>query len=131
MLSQMMFQLQDRPQHWHAIPVPAAAPTGENPRAVVVAPKGGYVYVASHFSDSIWAYAIDGASRGLRRCLAAVYGWQHPRGLAIDSATLLYCTNYGANTVSAYRINPITGVLNEIPGSPYSTGDGPFGIAIF
>jgi 6-phosphogluconolactonase (cycloisomerase 2 family) len=44
---------------------------------------------------------------------------------------LLYCTNYGANTVSAYRIDPATGALSELQGSPYAAGDGPFGIAIF
>jgi 6-phosphogluconolactonase (cycloisomerase 2 family) len=100
---------------------------------VVVAPKGGYVYVASHFNNSIWAYAIDGASGGLRPLPGQPFAaGKNPRGLAIDKrGTLLYCTNYGANSVSAYRINPITGVLNEIPGSPYSTGDGPFDIAIF
>jgi 6-phosphogluconolactonase (cycloisomerase 2 family) len=57
---------------------------------------------------------------------------KNPRGLAIDRrGWFLYCTNYASNSVSAYRIDPATGALNAIPGSPYSTGDGPFGIAVF
>jgi 6-phosphogluconolactonase (cycloisomerase 2 family) len=57
---------------------------------------------------------------------------KNPRGLAIDRrGVFLYCTNYGANSISVYRIDRITGMLNEIPGSPYNAGDGPFGIAIF
>ena len=43
------------------------------------------------------------------------------------AASFAYVANDSAETISAF----VTGVLNDIPGSPYSTGDGPFSIAIF
>jgi 6-phosphogluconolactonase (cycloisomerase 2 family) len=100
---------------------------------VVIAPSGGYLYVASYDSDSVWAYTIDRVSGALRPLLKQPFAaGKSPRGLAIDRrGRFLYCTNYGSNSVSAYRIDPATGALNAIPGSPYSAGDGPFGIAVF
>jgi 6-phosphogluconolactonase (cycloisomerase 2 family) len=57
---------------------------------------------------------------------------KNPRGLAIDrSGIFLDCRNYGANTVSAFRIDRITGALEQIPVSPYGAGDGPFAVGIF
>jgi len=34
----------------------------------------------------------------------------------------LYCANSGSNTVSAFSINPATGFLAAVPGSPFATG---------
>src|SRR5262245_52181172 len=34
----------------------------------------------------------------------------------------LYAANAGTNTVSAFLINPSTGVLTVVPGSPFATG---------
>jgi 6-phosphogluconolactonase len=35
---------------------------------------------------------------------------------------VLYVANSGSNTVSAFGINPVTGVLTSVPGSPFPTG---------
>ena len=77
--------------------------------------------------------AIDRGSGALRSLLGQPFAaGKNPRGLAIDRrGRFLYRTNYGSNSVSAYRIDRATGALNAIPGSPYSTGDGPFGVAAF
>jgi 6-phosphogluconolactonase (cycloisomerase 2 family) len=36
--------------------------------------------------------------------------------------SLLYVTNDGTNDISAFTINPATGVLTPVPGSPFPTG---------
>src|SRR5262245_6013941 len=42
----------------------------------------------------------------------------------------LYAANAGSNTVSAFSINPATGVLTTISGSPFATGGVAGGIGI-
>lgn len=42
----------------------------------------------------------------------------------------VYVSNNGSNTVSAYAINPTTGALTPVTGSPFATGSGPGTVAI-
>src|SRR5262245_3010986 len=42
----------------------------------------------------------------------------------------LYAANAGSNTVSAFLINPTTGVLTAIPGSPFATGGVGVGVGV-
>ena len=41
-----------------------------------------------------------------------------------------YVANNGDNTVSGYSINPTTGALTAIPGSPFPSGSGPNSVAV-
>ena len=41
-----------------------------------------------------------------------------------------YVTNSGADTVSQYDVNPLTGALSPKPVAPVATGDTPTGIAV-
>ena len=42
----------------------------------------------------------------------------------------LYVTNNGSNNVSAYAINPGTGALSAVNGSPFAAGVNPHAAAI-
>src|SRR5262245_10959073 len=42
----------------------------------------------------------------------------------------LYAANAGSNTVSGFSINPATGVLTPVPGSPFATGGVADGIGV-
>jgi 3-carboxymuconate cyclase len=46
--------------------------------------------------------------------------------------SFLYVTNDGSNNISAFTINPATGALTTVPGSPFSTGvsSGHLGISL-
>ena len=44
-------------------------------------------------------------------------------------AQFVYVANVGDASISAYRLNPKTGVLTAISGSPFSTGGGPSSLA--
>ena len=54
-------------------------------------------------------------------------------GLAFLSASLraefVYVANAGSSTVSAYRIDPTSGALTSVPGSPFPAGTGPNSVA--
>jgi hypothetical protein len=41
----------------------------------------------------------------------------------------LYAVNIGSNNVSGYSVNPATGVLATVPGSPFATGAAVFSLA--
>jgi len=38
--------------------------------------------------------------------------------------------NNGSNNLSAYRIDPKTGALSAVSGSPFSAGSGTYGVAV-
>jgi 6-phosphogluconolactonase len=92
--------------------------------------QGTFVYTNNdRIPNSISAFsaAADGA-------LSPVPGSPFPTGgngaggglVAVNRITVvkdfMYAANTGTNTVSAFGINPATGVLTPVPGSPFLTG---------
>jgi 6-phosphogluconolactonase len=54
-----------------------------------------------------------------------------PTSVAVDpSGKFAYVANAGDNTVSGYTINPATGALTAIAGSPFAEGAEPFSVAV-
>ena len=49
--------------------------------------------------------------------------WNIPNG-AVGTRHFLYVTNNGTNTIGGFSVNPSTGVLSPITGSPFSSGGG-------
>jgi uncharacterized protein (TIGR03437 family) len=69
--------------------------------------------------------------------LTAVPGSPVTSGMEAVAATsalgkYLYVANYGANNVSAFNIDPATGTLTAVTGSPFAvtSGGGPFSLAV-
>jgi 6-phosphogluconolactonase (cycloisomerase 2 family) len=48
----------------------------------------------------------------------------------INAARFLYVANFGSNDVSAYAVEPASGALTPIAGSPFPAGNGPDAIAV-
>jgi 6-phosphogluconolactonase (cycloisomerase 2 family) len=44
------------------------------------------------------------------------------------SGSFVYVTNQGDNTVSAFSINPASGALTPVAGSPFNTGTAPVSV---
>jgi 6-phosphogluconolactonase len=112
--------------------------TGTSPNAVAVDPAGKFVYVANVLSDNVSAYRI--ATDGT---LSPVLGSPYPAGSGTVSVTIdptgrfLYvpscgadCSGTGAGSVSAYTINRATGALTPVVGSPFSSGQFPYCVAV-
>ena len=51
--------------------------------------------------------------------------------MAVDpKGKFAYVTNAGDNTVSGYGLDPLTGALTSLPGSPFGAGTNPISVAI-
>jgi 6-phosphogluconolactonase (cycloisomerase 2 family) len=118
-------------------------PAGTGPFAVAVHPSGKFAYVANSNSNSVSAYTI-GTSATARGALIPIdadpntAGVQNfpagpfPVALAFDpSGKYLYVTNDTAtNNLTVLAIDPNTGALSPLSGSPFSAGDQPFSVCI-
>jgi 6-phosphogluconolactonase (cycloisomerase 2 family) len=118
--------------------------TGGNPEAVAVDPSNRFLYVSNNGADTLSVYAIDAAGG-----LLAVPGSPFPTttppnntdawSFAVDpTGRFLYATDTIARTVLGYQIDPSTGALSAIAGSPshwgssvgLAAGDGPDGLMV-
>jgi len=122
-------------------PIPNSPfPAGNTPFQAVVDPTGTFLYV-SNLNDSmggISAYMIDPASGALTAVAGSPFPTQAnfpgPHGLAIGAGgKFLYVGMSGSvnanHVVSAFSIDPATGKLTQLAGSPFPTGNDPQGVA--
>lgn len=119
---------------------PFATITGGFPVQSIVDPSGKYLYVSNGLDPlgRISAYTIS--TNGM---LAAIPGSPFttlvnggPNGLAIHpNGNFLYIAMTGSSTTAGTQvvgqvINPSSGALSPIPGSPFTAGNQPSGVAI-
>ncbi len=108
-------------------------PTQTTPLSVTVTPNGQFLYVTNSNSNTVSAYSVNGTT-GALTSLAGATGNPFPSGLSPSDITVspngqfAYAVNTGANTISAYSIDQVTGALTALPGAtgnPFATGAGP------
>jgi 6-phosphogluconolactonase len=99
--------------------------------------RAEFVYVAD-VNNEVWGYTISPATGAL----TSIAGSPFPVGLepgsvAVDpSGKFAYVANTGitgihpTGSVSGYSINPATGALTPIAGSPFAAGDSPYSVAV-
>ena len=103
-------------------PSGSAVPAGDAPLYAAATPNGKFLYVANDGTDAIGVsgYRIDQISGQLAPTSPAEFattGDSQPLGIATDlTSTHLYTSN--AHTISAFNIDPITGALSDVPGTP-------------
>jgi 6-phosphogluconolactonase (cycloisomerase 2 family) len=115
-------------------PLPAAPfMTGSPPGPPVVDPSGRFLYVVNGTSfENITTYAIDYATGNLSK-LKTVRTRGQGGSIALTAGAApvsympkyVYVANNSGNNVSAYTINPATGSLTNVTGSPFAAGSGP------
>jgi 6-phosphogluconolactonase len=104
----------------------ARAPAGAGPRHLVFHPEGGYAYVSDEFSDSVSAYAFDGAT-GRLELLDSVSTL--PEGFPGDQNTcadvhvtpdgrFVYVSNRGHDSLAMFAVEPATGLLTSLGQVP-------------
>jgi 6-phosphogluconolactonase len=116
-------------------------PAGRSPDWVAVDPTGQFLYAVNigylpGYGSGVSGYTIDSTSGAL----TPISGSPFPAGtnliaVALDpTGTYAYVTNHdssGAGWVSGFAINPTTGVLTPIAGSPFPTaGSYPLAVAV-
>lgn len=104
-----------------AVGPPFAA--GGAPEWAVSDASGKYVYVLDDLDNSINAYGV--ASTGILSPLAppTIGGVSNPFSATVSpTGKFLYVTNWTAASVSVFSIDPTSGNLAAIGGSPFGTG---------
>lgn len=114
--------------------------TGKFPTGVAITPDGKFAYVPAWQSDSVFAYAIDPHTGALEKVTGSPFagggGGDHSScGIAIDPtgrfAYMLRNNNLRQkNQVFGYMIDPTSGALTPVPGSPFEVGKDVRGVAI-
>jgi 6-phosphogluconolactonase (cycloisomerase 2 family) len=111
-------------------------PAGVEPISMAVDPSGRFAYVVNTaFPGSVSGYTIDPVTGAL----AAIAGSPFGAGVFFNSVAVhpsgkfLYVSDAGGNfggDISTYTIDPVTGALSEIAGSPFHAGDGAISITV-
>ena len=115
---------------------------GASPQAIALSPSGKLAYVGnvvySAATNQISAYALDSNSGAISAAPGSPFA-KGPNPVAIAVAPngkFAFAVNYSTvngsitDSVSAYTIDPLTGALTEVAGSPFETGVTPTALAI-
>jgi len=109
--------------------------TGNEPSSVVVDPRGIFIYVSNSLDSTLSAYNISlptgTPSAVINVSSAQAYSTDtQPVSLVVDPSLgrYVYSANHLGNSISGFRLNPSTGVLNATQATPYPTGSGPTAI---
>ena len=117
----------------------ASAPgAAGSPVTFTAGTTAGFVYVANRLSNSVSGYAIDAATGSLAPIPGSPFAaGLHPVDIAADpSGRFLNVANMGDprtsvfGNLSAYGIDPVTGVLTVIGGSPFAAAVFPEGVTV-
>jgi 6-phosphogluconolactonase (cycloisomerase 2 family) len=98
------------------------------PQSISVDAKGKFVYVANNGSSTISAFAINATSGALTPVPGSPFatGSGFPVSISLNpSSTFAYVATTGSSQfpIFAYSIDPITGALTPLAGSPFNTGN--------
>src|SRR5262249_334897 len=107
---------------------------GDNPQGLAVDPTGRFLYVNNVFGDTISAFSIDLQPSALPP-IGTYPAGDAPQAIA-SSRRFVFVTNLGLDTgghygVSVFAIDPSSGALTPVPGSPFPyAGGAPFSMAM-
>ena len=107
---------------------PFAAGYGVN--WLVIHPSGKYLYAVNQNSNNVSGFAINQTGGGLTPVLGSpfptppsIYSSENPTGIAIDPAgRFLFVSSGNTPDLFAFTIDPNTGTLSAVAGSPFSLG---------
>jgi 6-phosphogluconolactonase len=106
-------------------------PAGSSPGSVLVHPSGKFVYVANRSENDISLFTINSSIGSLQEVLPRTTTGLTPLAMVMDSGgNYLFVVNELSNNISVYTINSTTGALSAIAGSPFTTFNNPFTLAI-
>lgn len=95
-----------------------------SPFSIRFHPSGKFVYLGGRFSG-VGAYRFDSITGAIQPIAGTPFVAQRrTREIALHpSGKFLYAINAYSNSISAYYIDPDSGALSQLLGSPYSAGD--------
>lgn len=141
------------PQTGAVKPLPGSPfPAQRRTRKVKVHPSGKFLYASNAYSNSVSAYRIDQHSGALSQLPGSPYSVGDfgkfdylsmgmadvppeagglPHDLDIDpQGRFVFVANKAGASVSVFAIDPASGKLTTVPGSPFFTGFSPYRLAV-
>jgi len=102
---------------------------GSDTRSIAVDPSGKFLYAANATSDNVSAYTINATTGVLTQITNSPFALPaeaaEPQSIAVDPATkFVFVGSSAASNVSALTINPTTGALTAVAGSPFANPGG-------
>jgi 6-phosphogluconolactonase (cycloisomerase 2 family) len=105
--------------------------------SVAVDPTGRFAYVANLFADDVSGFTINQGTGALTPISGSPFpSGSAPHGVSVDPlgrfayvASCGYgqgCNGVGPGSISEYTIDPVTGALTAVSGSPVGAGQNPF-----
>jgi 6-phosphogluconolactonase (cycloisomerase 2 family) len=124
------------PQTGQLTAIAAPYASGTAPVWANIDKSGTYLYVLSDVDDAIYAYSVATTGTLSKLSTPAFHGVADPLFSTLSpNGNFLYVPNwfssgsFPANSVSVFSIDPTTGKLTPITGSPFATGAGLTSIA--
>jgi 6-phosphogluconolactonase (cycloisomerase 2 family) len=112
-------------------------PDGTAPAAVSLSPNGMFAFSASSNGKQIYAFTIDQTSGQLNPVAGSPFSTGFATGstypdIAVDAQSAhLYLASAGDGEVAGFAIDPTSGALTPLAGSPYPAGTGAGAIPAF
>lgn len=109
---------------------------GNDTRAVAVVPTGKFLYAANATSNDVSAYTINATTGVLTQIAGSPFplpsGLSVPQSIAVDpAAKFVFVGSSDTPDVFAFAINPTTGALTTVAGSPFANpGGSNYGITV-
>jgi 6-phosphogluconolactonase (cycloisomerase 2 family) len=106
--------------------------TGSEPSAIVIDPRGKFIYVSNALDSTISAYAITQATGNPTAAVNPTGSPfnttdTEPVAITVDPALgrFVFTANEEGNSVSGFRLNSTSGALSPTQSTPYPTGSKP------
>jgi 6-phosphogluconolactonase (cycloisomerase 2 family) len=112
--------------------LPTSVGAGATPASIAVEHSGRFLYVTDPAHNAVLGFSIQTGGVLSPITGSPFLAGAAPVGLGIDpQGALLFVANSGSNNVSAYAIDPNSGALGQVTGSPFATGGvGPSAVAV-
>jgi 6-phosphogluconolactonase len=118
--------------------------TGTHPYKVALSPSGAFAYVANSVSRNITAFRVDAGTGALSPVAGSPFvvpgASQDGSGVGLGAGPhavavgpngqYLYVANAYSYTVGVYAIDPTSGSLTAIAGSPFAAAQAPWDLAV-
>lgn len=99
-------------------------PTAYNTTAVIYFTPSGKFGYTENYPNNVEMFSVN-TTTGTLASLGTVTLGSDTTDLAImPKGNFLYAANYGSSTIAGFAINPTTGALTAVPGSPFAAGPG-------
>jgi len=118
--------------------IPPPSECDAQPFGLAITPSGQFLYMAENGCSAVAVFSLDpdtGVPTQTSHSPFFINGaddcFPSPLDDTLDfTGRFLYVANQGCGNISGYSVNPTTGDLTELTGSPFPAGSAPYGVAI-